>query len=223
MSKTSPYGIWNFLNNETIVFESLTGDTFEGALNVIRKSFFVYENVCKAVDLLSESGASKELEELCVDAAKDGVSVVAFLVFQLLKNSSEKSSFEIRRDNCKCKSSKALIDFMINIDSRIDLFKHYDTDCIFEIMFLATLPSHQKCRIGELLVASSIKIAEELIKGNPKVISAITTSNYSQKIMTKYGFENLFSISYDEFHFNKKVFSEKIGDEHRNCILVEKL
>lgn len=242
MSKTSPYGIWNFLNNETIVFESLTGDTFEGALNVIRKSFFVYENVCKAVDLLSESGASKELEELCVDAAKDGVSVVAFLVFQLLKNSSEKSSFEIRRDNCKCKSSKALIDFMINIDSRIDLFKHYDTDCIFEIMFLATLPSHQKCRIGELLVASSIKIAEELIKGNPvktpvtindvniienqekipKVISAITTSNYSQKIMTKYGFENLFSISYDEFHFNKKVFSEKIGDEHRNCILVAK-
>lgn len=220
----------------------MTGDTFEGALNVIRKSFFVYENVCKAVDLLSESGASKELEELCVDAAKDGVSVVAFLVFQLLKNSSEKSSFEIRRDNCKCKSSKALIDFMINIDSRIDLFKHYDTDCIFEIMFLATLPSHQKCRIGELLVASSIKIAEELIKGNPvktpvtindvniienqekipKVISAITTSNYSQKIMTKYGFENLFSISYDEFHFNKKVFSEKIGDEHRNCILVAK-
>lgn len=222
MSKTSPYGIWNFLNNETIVFESLTGDTFEGALNVIRKSFFVYENVCKAVDLLSESGASKELEELCVDAAKDGVSVVAFLVFQLLKNSSEKSSFEISRDNCKCKSSKALIDFMINIDSRIDLFNHYDTDCIFEIMFLATLPSHQKCRIGELLVASSIKIAEELIKGNPKVISAITTSNYSQKIMTKYGFENLFSISYDEFHFNKKVFSEKIGDEHRNCILVAK-
>lgn len=232
----------------------MTGDTFEGALNVIRKSFFVYENVCKAVDLLSESGASKELEELCVDAAKDGVSVVAvdtnskkvigvaFNKIQLLKNSSEKSSFEIRRDNCKCKSSKALIDFMINIDSRIDLFNHYNTDCIFEIMFLATLPSHQKCRIGELLVASSIKIAEELIKGNPvktpvtindvniienqekipKVISAITTSNYSQKIMTKYGFENLFSISYDEFHFNKKVFSEKIGDEHRNCILVAK-
>lgn len=55
----------------------MTGDTFEGALNVIRKSFFVYENVCKAVDLLSESGASKELEELCVDAAKDGVSVIA--------------------------------------------------------------------------------------------------------------------------------------------------
>ncbi|XP_043796787.1 uncharacterized protein LOC122717104 [Apis laboriosa] len=252
--RTSPYGIWDSINNGAIVFESLTDDTFEGALNVIRKSFFYHENVCKAVDLLSESGASKELEELCFDAAKDGVSVVAvdtnnrkvigvaFNKIQLLKNSSEKSTFEIFRDNCKCKSSKALIDFMINIDSRIDLFKHYNTDCIFEIMFLATLPSNQKCRIGELLVTSSIKIVEELKKGNPvktpvtindsniienlekipNVISAIMTSNYSQKIATKCGFEHLFSISYDEFHFNNKVFSENIGDEHRNCILVAK-
>lgn len=71
--RTSP---WDSLNNGAIVFESLTNDTFEGALNVIRKSFFIYENVCKAVDLLSEPSASKELEELCLDAAKDGVSVV---------------------------------------------------------------------------------------------------------------------------------------------------
>lgn len=73
-NRTSP---WDSLNNGAIVFESLTDDTFEGALNVIRKSFFIYENVCKAVDLLSEPSASKELEELCLDAAKDGVSVVA--------------------------------------------------------------------------------------------------------------------------------------------------
>lgn len=131
---------------------------------------------------------------------------------------------------------------MINIDSRIDLFKRYNTDCIFEIMFLATLPPNQKCRIGELLITSSIKIANELKKGNPvktpimlnnvntienlktipNVASAIMTSNYSQKIAAKCGFENLLSISYDEFHFNKKTFSENIGDEHRNCILVAK-
>ncbi|XP_031772699.1 uncharacterized protein LOC100868127 isoform X2 [Apis florea] len=242
MSRTSSYHVWDSINNGAIVFESLTDDTFEGALNVIRKSFFVYENVCKAVDILSESGASKELEELCLDAAKDGVSVVAVFVFQLLKNSSEKSTFEIFKENCKCNSSKALIDFMINIDSRIDLFKRYNTDCIFEIMFLATLPPNQKCRIGELLITSSIKIAEELKKGNPvktpvminnvntienlktvpNVASAIMTSNYSQKIAAKCGFENLLSISYDEFHFNKKIFSENIGDEHRNCILVAK-
>lgn len=73
----SPYRMWGSTEDETIDFESLANDTLEGALDVIRKSFFIYENVCKGVDLLSEPGASKELEKLCLETAKDGVSVVA--------------------------------------------------------------------------------------------------------------------------------------------------
>ena len=280
----SPYRVWGSTKDETVDFESLTNDTLEGALDVIRKSFFIYENVCRGVDLLSEPGASKELEELCLKTAKDGVSVVAvdvdsgevigvafnkiqvnrneqkiqynqqyqtytvfdiiyiYFFFQLLNSSSEKSAFEIFSENCKYKSSKALVDFMINMDARINLFKHYNTDCIFEIMFLATLPNCQKRRIGELLVSTSIEVAKELKKGNivktpvtinddnniqnlealPNLVSALMTSNYSQKIAAKCGFENLASVSFEEFQFKGKTFSERIENEHRNCVLVAK-
>lgn len=73
----SYYRPWGSMENGQIEFESLSDDTLEGALNVIRKSFFLYEKICIAVELNSEPGASKELEELCLYTAKDGVSVVA--------------------------------------------------------------------------------------------------------------------------------------------------
>ncbi|XP_003701210.1 arylalkylamine N-acetyltransferase 1 [Megachile rotundata] len=253
-NRMPPYRFWGSIEDGAIEFESLTDDTLEGALNVIRNSFFIYESVCRGVDLLSEPGASKELEELCLDAAKDGISVVAidvangevigvaFNKMQVLQNSTEKSAFEIFSENCKYESSKALVDFMVNVDSRIDLFKHYNTDCIFEIMFLATLPSKQKRRVGEVLVSSSIELAKELKRGKsvktpvtvngdnsiqnkdavPSLISAIMTSNYSQKIMQKCGFESLVRVDYEEFSFKEKTFSERIGSEHKNCVLAAK-
>ncbi|XP_076220970.1 uncharacterized protein LOC143174255 [Nomia melanderi] len=252
--RMSPYRLWGSIEDGAIEFESLTEDTLEGALDVIRKSFFINESVCKGVALTAELGASKELEELCLDAAKDGVSVVAtdfttgevigvaFNKIQVLRSASEKTAFEVFSENCKHKASKCLVDFMINVDSRINLFKHYNTDCIFEIMFLATLPDKQQRRIGETLVTTSIEVAKQLkrgklvktpvkINGNddihnlslvPSIVSAIMTSNYSQKIARKCGFESLARVSYQEFHFDGKTFSERIGDEHPNCALVAK-
>lgn len=43
----------------------------------MRKSFFIDENVSIAVQLQKHPNAIKELEELSINAAKDGVSIVA--------------------------------------------------------------------------------------------------------------------------------------------------
>jgi len=75
--KTSYYRSWGSTENGAIEFKSLSDETLEGALDVIRKSFFLHESVSIGVELTSEPGACKEQEELCLNAAKDGVSVVA--------------------------------------------------------------------------------------------------------------------------------------------------
>lgn len=77
----APFRIWGTTQDGRIEFESLTDETLEGALEVIRQSFFLYESVSVGVDLMSEPGACEELEELCLIAAKDGVSVVARDIF----------------------------------------------------------------------------------------------------------------------------------------------
>ncbi|XP_015601310.1 uncharacterized protein LOC107270639 isoform X2 [Cephus cinctus] len=248
------YRLWGSMDDGNVEFESLTSETLDGALRVIRESFFKNESVCKGVDIIEEPGAMKELEELCLDAAKDGVSAVAIYVptgqvisvafnkIQTRPLNSEKSSFELFSQKCKYKSSKALVDFMIDVDSEINLFQHYNVDCILEIMFLATLPDYSKRRIGELVVAASLEIGRELKRGKnvktpvcinnddtitnkplvPSLSSAIMTSNFSKKIALKLGFETLAEVSYDRFEFRGKKFSERIGEADKSCALVAK-
>ncbi|XP_012235353.1 arylalkylamine N-acetyltransferase-like 2 isoform X2 [Linepithema humile] len=248
------YRPWGSTEDGRIEFESLTDETLEGALDVIRKGFFPHESICTGVNLTSEPGASEELEELCLNATRDGVSVVAidvhsnevvgvcFNKIQILSAGSEKSYFESFRDNCRYKSSKHLVDFMINIDSRINLFKHYNVNCILELMFLATLPDYRGRRIGELLITSSLELGKELRRDKkvktpvtihcsneltnadtvPVLASAIMTSSYSQRIAMKLHFDQLLEVSYDEFEFDGKKFSETISREHQRCTLVAK-
>lgn len=249
------YRKWGISADGTIEFISLTEKTLEGALNVIRRSFFVRENVSIGVGLLSEPGASDELEELCMEAAKDGVSIVAvnlatkdvvgvaFNKIQVKKPPSEKSDFELfSKERCKCKASQALLDFMISIDSRMNLFERYDVDCILEVMFLATSPDYGQRGIGELLVASSVEIARQLKSGKPvktpvvidgdgspknsravpHLVSAIMTSNYSQKIATKCGFVSLVRVAYDTYRLVDGTLGSRISKEHPDCVLVAK-
>lgn len=165
-----------------------------------------------------------------------------FSISQVADSSSEKNYFERFSDNCRYKSSKALVDFMINMDSRINLFKHYNVNCILELMFLVTHSAYGKRRIGELLITSSLELGKELKRGKnvktpvtihgndelsnadkiPTLASAIMTSNYSQRIAAKLHFDQLIEVFYDEFEFNGKKYSEKIDQEHQKCILVAK-
>lgn len=68
---------WGSLQNGSIVIEALTSETLEGAIDVIRETFFTQESVSLACEVLSESGASEELEELNKLIAQDGVSLIA--------------------------------------------------------------------------------------------------------------------------------------------------
>ncbi|XP_076384358.1 uncharacterized protein LOC143262692 [Megalopta genalis] len=71
---------WGSINGGEIEFESLTENTLEGALEVIRKSFFPNESICKGINLLSDPCSVKALEEVCLAVTRDGVSLVAIEV-----------------------------------------------------------------------------------------------------------------------------------------------
>lgn len=134
------------------------------------------------------------------------------------------------------------MEFMMGVDSKVNLFKHYNVECILEIMFLVTSPTHTRRRIAELLVSCSMEIGKELkngkavkspvmIKGDdrihnydcvPGLVSAIMTSNYSKKVATKLGFDLLYEAFYDQYHHDGAKYSDRIGKEHLSSILCAK-
>lgn len=138
---------------------------------------------------------------------------------------------------------------MVKVDEQYDIFKTYDTNCYFEIMFLSVKSTAKGRGIGTALVTTSAKLAQDLKTKNenknspidvktdakefknsealnlvPKVVSAIFTSRFSQKCGQRSGFTEVLKNSYTEFSHNGKTYAEIIGPDHPySALCVKKL
>lgn len=208
----------------------------------MRKSFYIYENACKAVNLSKNPQSIDELEQLTIKAAEDGVTIIAidtiknkvvgaaFNKLQVKNKPGETNFFTSFANSLKTSQARAIIKFMNDVDDLCNLFDYCQVDCLLEIMFLAVLPEYGCRGIGKELCKLSIEIAKQLSKGInvkkplqkdqkfalepiPKVVSAIFTSFISQKIGKALEFEVATEQSYDLFEFEGKNFSSAIGKE----------
>ncbi|KAL0276839.1 UNVERIFIED_CONTAM: hypothetical protein PYX00_004319 [Menopon gallinae] len=171
----------------------MTKEHIPGAIIVLREAFFTTEKVSTCVRILDDSEeipndtgykltvAAKELEDLAIDAIKDGVSfaavdVVTNEVYGVALNKIQKkpppgklSYFEqFAKDNIKEKPSLELVDFMVRVDGMYDLFGNYNTDCLLEIMFLAVRTDKKGMGIGTALVTNSVNLGQKLKLKNEK-------------------------------------------------------
>lgn len=127
---------------------------------------------------------------------------------------------------------------MSTVDGLVDLFGHADADCLFELMFLGTLPAYEGRSIGRQMSEYSIELARRIAGGEsldlvsaavrtdarrPRAVSAIFTSAFSRRIGQRLGFEEVASKRFEEFTYDGKTFAERIADERHDvfslCLL----
>ncbi|CAB3260392.1 unnamed protein product [Arctia plantaginis] len=241
---------WLITDDGKYRIESLSAATFHGALRVIKESFCQDETVSIGTEINKNETAADELLELCADAALDGVSAVAVHIetgevaaaaFNKLQvattDPSEKPFFEIfAAERCTQASSRALIEFMADVDGRCNLFEKFGVDCSLEIMFLATLQHHRFNKLGTILCKISVEIARKLkngpvsvitvkdfgpkysfmpereaVKKVPKIVQAIWTAEPTQKIGKALDFKVFLTVPFTEYSYNGKTFSERVG------------
>lgn len=127
---------------------------------------------------------------------------------------------------------------MIVLDSKLDLFQYYNIDCIFECMFLATLPGYGGRGIGRWMTHFSYEFAQKIghnehldIVSNevrtsgkrPSIFSAIFTSAYSQMIGRQLKFTEHTEVSYDDLYFNGTSYSNRIQNSlHTSAVVMAK-
>ncbi|KAG5890463.1 hypothetical protein JTB14_012753 [Gonioctena quinquepunctata] len=232
--------VWANSDDGTIMYISLTAEYLEGALDVLKKSFYVYEAVCRAVRIQGNDAAISELDKLTLDVIKDGVSViavekstntvcgVAFNKLQVRNDPEAGTYFANYAKSCKHSSARSLVLFMSDADAHCDLFEQCDVDCLLEIMFISTLPNFMKKRIATKLCEVSTELAKRLLNGEnvkqsvdgevlklepvPKLVAALFTSPISQRIGKCLDWQIAAIVSYDEFFHEGQTFSSVLGD-----------
>ncbi|XP_053659745.1 uncharacterized protein LOC128708789 [Anopheles marshallii] len=220
------------------------------SLEVLRKSFFLNEMVCIGAEVNFTPRAQNDLEQLCLDVADGGVSMIAkhtptgtivgvsFNVLQTPSGPEDSNYFEQFRDTkCTTDSSRALMQYMITMDAKVNLFERFNVRCLLEIMFLATLPNYEGHGVGTRLVAESVRLAEELKSGKavpaasgessvahdkPQLVSALFTSRISQRVGEKVGFTVINQVPHSEFVYKGRTYSDRIGPDHPFSTLVVK-
>lgn len=209
-------------------------DLRDEVMRVVECGFLDKENVCIACDISKPESvdARNDLIRLCDEVAKDGVSIVAVhkstnkivgLSFNKIQVLEEDSSFfgRFKDNDCTSVNSRALMQIMIDIDSRFDFFKHFKTNCLFEVMFLGTHPDFVKKGIAKQLVIHSLEIARQLKNGvrpmpigmesfKPTIASAIWTSIYSQKIALACNFKMYLDVPYTDLEFDGVSYDTRI-------------
>lgn len=103
------------------------------------------------------------------------------------------------------------MNYMIEADSRVDVFEIFNINSLMEIMFIAVLPEYGRQGIGYDLCKYSIDIAKNL---NIKLITALWTGRNTQVIGRKLGFDVVYEESFNKFSFNGKTFAERVQDEN---------
>lgn len=127
---------------------------------------------------------------------------------------------------------------MIVLDSKLDLFLHYNVDCLFECMFLATLPDNEGKGIGRRMTHFSYELAKKIghnehldlvskdvraSEKRPQLFSAIFTSEFSQKIGRHLSFTEHSVMLYDDLYFKGIPFSNRIGNAiHTSAVVMAK-
>lgn len=111
------------------------------------------------------------------------------------------------------------MNYMIEADSRVDMFEKFKVDSLMEIMFLAVLREYGRNGIGLELCKHSIELAQKL---NLKLVSSLFTGRNTQVIGKKLGFEVVFEESFNNFSYKGKTFAERNGDKDLVYHLVAK-
>ncbi|KAL1449690.1 hypothetical protein WDU94_002174 [Cyamophila willieti] len=183
-----------------ILHPSCSSD-LEESLLVLRQSFFPLETVHRAVKASENPLAIDELEQLCRKTAQDSVSVIArekstgkicataFCKIQIKPSPGNPGSFDEIAASFKQPESLAIMDYMIQVDGKVDLFGQYSTDTLYELMFLGTMPEYCGRHLGKDLTRACLQVASQTSAG---AVTILCTSPWTERIAAGLGFDLLY-------------------------------
>lgn len=106
----------------------------------------------------------------------------------------------------------------------MDLYEHYGCSHALEVFYIGVDSRYRRYGIAQNLMRSSLEMARKIAREHglpePEIAYAVFTSNYSQALAEKFGFEWLSSIKYDDYEcYDGKMLADRIGPVHKSAKL----
>lgn len=246
--------IYIILNN--ICIRHITGEIefvlyqpeyYDELCNAVNSEFYKSECLARATRFNQPEAEQSRSEFIWLirESLKDGLSVIAREVksgklvghvinkLQVIRNNNPNElSFNEHFINnvCKGKESTAMMRFLGDLESEVNLFKLFNVDTMLEITFLGVLPEYRCKSIGLKLMEITLQLAKDVRRGvaldllpldvreygkSLRFATAIFTSNYSKRIGVNLGFTVHYEYFYDKFEYNGKTYAERISNHHQ--------
>ncbi|XP_029157405.1 uncharacterized protein LOC114929871 [Nylanderia fulva] len=231
-----------------IEFRILSKDRIEDAMIVQDESM---RQECIAIGMgmyENDPGAAEEMQLVFREVIKDGCTVIAVdrsdrvvgVAFNKLhepRKPGETDSFALFvENNIKHRSCRDLIEFLDDMESRVDIYEKYNARGAMEIFYIGTDPKCQAQGIGRQITEKSLEVArglrtrrlkqicvaDKIVNEHvrPEVAFCVAASIYSQRIMKILDFEILAEMRYEDYVRGGKKMSDRIGDLHKTVKFV---
>nr|XP_018911799.1 PREDICTED: uncharacterized protein LOC109040347 [Bemisia tabaci] len=218
--------------DQEIFYYVLEEDRLKDALAVLVEGFYPDEPATSLYYRVSEDEeAIQELNLLMAETAKDEISVIAVsaqtdrVVGVLFNKIQEKTKpgelpfFEKFKRGCKNARSIGLIDYMAEIDDKVDVLGAFNVDRMVELVFLGVSPAYRKRGIAQDLFTLSLEYVKS--KRVAEVACTLGTSVFTQRIAKKHNFKNMVEVPYERDHTDDHVF-DRVVSIHQKAILFAK-
>ncbi|KAK2585365.1 hypothetical protein KPH14_010042 [Odynerus spinipes] len=225
-----------------IEYTMLTKERLEDALRV-QASTMLSENIAIGVGMFEEAGAPEEMQLVFREVVKDGISIIAVdtstgevvgvgfnKIHIPLKDGEEDALASFVENNIKHRSCHELINFLNDIESKVNFFERYNADAVMEIFYIATDSRYRGRGIGSRLMESCLEVGKKLQSGEikkvlmseeivyecavPKAAFAVCTTNFTHRIAEKLNFEALAEVRYMDCTIKGRKLSERIDNNH---------
>ncbi|XP_011299206.1 uncharacterized protein [Fopius arisanus] len=182
-------------------------DRFNEVIEHLRFNFFADEPLNYGVRLCQKGEPHRELENHCLSTLKQGHSrmlvtddgTIAGLALNGTTKSGEREEAVRRLADLDDQKFKTIFGLLYQVNDKVDLFKKYNTDELFECRILSIDEEFRGRGLANILMSDSVEVARKM---GFKVMKADATSVYSQKVFEKHGFNTEAEIPYSEMDEN---------------------
>ncbi|EDV32809.1 uncharacterized protein Dana_GF22216 [Drosophila ananassae] len=183
---------------------------YKQVLEHLRKSFFADEPLNKAAGLCQNGCSNPELEDHCLEALQDRMSLMAVdekasqdgkckiagvVLNGILRAGDTSKALEKLEETCDADFRK-IFELLHRHNLKYNLFEHFDVDAMFDVRILSVDSGYRGQGIANELVRQSVAVAK---KNGFRLLKADATGIFSQKIFRSHGFEVFAEQPYDKY------------------------